>query len=1672
MVYRPYNLTQGQDYYGPALRPSKQQSTLWTNRSPQPFYEGQNSSGLAALGLGAAFASGFIPTRGGGRMWDHYTNLFRGIEEYSPGQVLRTFQISPLTSQFTSQARRGFGYTGSELAQNKPLREYLTRLIGERTAGGALTFEKLGREGAFLRNGRFYFGKGDVALKYASSLFSAEGASQTFGKGYAWSATNRGVGFSDLHIAQQGVAGFNRQIIGANTFFGHVGRQLAGGGTYLVTRFNRLLEAPFEMEPFKTVFGKAQNLLKNVTGRQIQFAVKEGPGLKMLGRLSAKYGLGLGAITLGYQTLDYLTRQSSFFDDTAFDEGLTHGLATVGVKANLAASRVAQYTGLHAYREAQESIAPGSTSLQSLVAFPMIGFLTGSTSVYLARIAKQMKYQRGGLTSAQAGIKAAADLKQFGKWSGSIEQLIAKKSGLYSRQDWIGKAIRKIATEDGEDIAYKFVGKIGPAKLAGLIGAGLGAAAVLPFLPGALIPGTRPDELEKIYSGQQEVAIRKGRWWEFGRSPFEGSRIMYFRPHWYARMSQRSREKSLYSEDTSPVERWWKTEFTYDFEKEHYYDRPYPITALPFEDVPLIGPLLANTIGRLIKPPKLMHTEEWMGDQGLAAMPPRFGGRIATEIGEQSAPAPISPYDVRGTIGEQAYRFTEMVGLPGFAATSIKEAITGTPDLYDQFSQLESARRAFGMERAYWDLEIGGGLGTTEALRRLYPHRRRQIPLYNPIRNLMPEWLPGAGEKSPDFLHGDPYCISSDTLVEVLRHGFIKVDELRESDWIKSHKGRWLPVKKIVKREMNPHEQLFEIKVTSLAAFPIKASEEHPFWTPEGWVEAKDLKVGDYVGYPLGNSMSPVRIKKWTCDLEPYLEESLPVVGEWIYMLGSLEYAECVDFIEKNPGPYPNRKEILEKHGWSAKTFENAQRGVRKNTLKRFPAKFNMSSKEWGIVAGYYLSEGSITGDQLCFAFHQKETEYHQELIDAFETLWGVKGHVYPASNGNGCNVVFHNKILANFIPKILGATFDKKRILSSEESIPDLLRCLFNGDGSFYFDQGKPRLSLKLKNLKLLWQVREILLNHYNCVAYINEDHLVIRGQAAKDLAMTLGTKYKECPDSSRTVRHTYIKDGYVWMRIFSKREVPQEPVYGIEVDHDDSFCVVGVATHNTKVQEGELRLPGEGYAARFSELKGVRPEDYPLIHQYKILADVAPYSDKFKQTLQAVRAARKADSWGEYEENIYQTTQEQLKQRKVRKEFEEYQYLSPMGRIMDQQRYYGGEESSSLIAQINKMKASEEPEVPGIFNRLFGGYWELLAHNAETAIDQLTPISPGAKLVHTRTALEDYERTQVYGSENAFWQHPWRDFLRPFIQLSGKAFGFTDIPSHIKERRELEEYFDILEYAKNARLSNLARMSGDAEAVKEFEKKKDETLFGVNPYTFNYSSVFRALPRRERDYFNSFAEAETTEERAKILEMVPENEKALYIARWQMQLMDDVKKAKKSGILSDDQLEEANQIIEDTYSQAKSEGFPTSKELFAEYVETRLEGETYPDWYRRTKLLPQIPLPGPDWVGWHPSVDLEDIKLKVVQNLGEDMHDYDLWASQAQTLINKPYINDDAIHAIMEPEPLSDNEMERRVEQLLTPHGIMANVFTRNNLSGNNQLDIDMEQDINIQGALSRII
>ena len=498
--------------------------------------------------------------------------------------------------------------------------------------------------------------------------------------------------------------------------------------TELSARYFRLLDDPIELireytgrvsETWDNILEKAHQ--NKVYGQLImnRFGVGGPEGLeganftKLWGRhIKRILPTGLG-LTASY----YLT--SAF---TNMITGRTVGQigASAVAHTQLTYNKFSDITGLTAISEWQREKAPGSTNLTALMAFPFSAYLTGgiagsiwdraSTNDWAWRTARTRSHELPGFLSKLTGGRRVTRSSQWG-------------------------VTAAFAT----------------------------AALMLPFLPGALGASQRTDELRAEMAGVKEVPIRKGRFWEMGRTPYQGGKTAYYRPHYYARSEIDAREIGVYGKYAGrPIARMFKSiADPYYLEKMHYRERPYPVTGPDDAGWGPLGPIWAATLGRLFKPERLMHTEEMGGGAGS------YGGsgallvadetEVSAELGGLGPGKARSPYDLDYQSGELAYRLEEAIGLPGFIFGGIKKALTGSSDFFDEADVLASATDIDSMRRGYWDLQLGGAGTASEAYRRFNPSKRFQVDYVNPLQNMMPSWMPG-GDHYIDFRSGDPYA--------------------------------------------------------------------------------------------------------------------------------------------------------------------------------------------------------------------------------------------------------------------------------------------------------------------------------------------------------------------------------------------------------------------------------------------------------------------------------------------------------------------------------------------------------------------------------------------------------------------------------------------------------------------------------------------------------------------------------------------------------------------------------------------------------------------------------------------------------------------------------------------------------------------------------------------------
>ena len=99
-----------------------------------------------------------------------------------------------------------------------------------------------------------------------------------------------------------------------------------------------------------------------------------------------------------------------------------------------------------------------------------------------------------------------------------------------------------------------------------------------------------------------------------------------------------------------------------------------------------------------------------------------------------------------------------------------------------------------------------------------------------------------------------------------------------------------------------------------------------------------------------------------------------------------------------------------------------------------------------------------------------------------------------------------------------------------------------------------------------------------------------------------------------------------------------------------------------------------------------------------------------------------------------------------------------------------------------------------------------------------------------------------------------------------------------------------------------------------------------------------------------------------------------------------------------------------------------------------------------------------GPDFVGFDPRVDLEDVKLKVVNMVGQDMHDFNLWQSRDKQLARKPYL--EGVEAeVTGQTQYSEAEMKARLSEVLGLENIQ--VISMPSGDGRDYVEVDLKDD-----------
>lgn len=322
--------------------------------------------------------------------------------------------------------------------------------------------------------------------------------------------------------------------------------------------------------------------------------------------------------------------------------------------------------------------------------------------------------------------------------------------------------------------------RVGAAR-GGLIGTGIGmllGGGPLGIFGDWNIAKGREEVIAEL-SGEKEVEVRKGRFWEMSAGSFLGNKTTYFRPHMYALQKMQYERGSNYI-GNDPLQELTSYVDPGVYARKHYLSRPYPVVGDVGSNLPIIGSLVGAISGE-----EYMHQDmmQEMADSPLLSgrtsglpspsmqqpvapirpgMPAPFTGESGAFYGgniiggpSRSLMTPDGPGSFTTVMDETAGNMLDVAGLRGFMVGSVISGITGSETGFGGGVRLESANDIASMSKMYWEKELGGIVGLSEGIRRILPNPSSGgVEGWNELANVQANFLPGAGSFT-DFLVGD-----------------------------------------------------------------------------------------------------------------------------------------------------------------------------------------------------------------------------------------------------------------------------------------------------------------------------------------------------------------------------------------------------------------------------------------------------------------------------------------------------------------------------------------------------------------------------------------------------------------------------------------------------------------------------------------------------------------------------------------------------------------------------------------------------------------------------------------------------------------------------------------------------------------------------------------------------
>ncbi len=222
---------------------------------------------------------------------------------------------------------------------------------------------------------------------------------------------------------------------------------------------------------------------------------------------------------------------------------------------------------------------------------------------------------------------------------------------------------------------------------------------------------------------------------------------------------------------------------------------------------------------------------------------------------------------------------------------------------------------------------------------------------------------------------------------------------------------------------------------------------------------------------------------------------------------------------------------------------------------------------------GYYLAEGHGKDRTTWFFFHERETDYIEDVRAIVKRHFSVEGRDYQ-SGDHGRNIRFDSMLLTRVL-RTLGSYCSEKRIPREFMAAPapvraELMKGLWRGDG--YWDRKQNYFILGTTSPHLAYQTQEMLaglgivssVTTQTHVGKLRSYQVLVTSGSSKAMANLMGVEFTG--RHRRPASHFLSDDKFVYIPI---RRIEREPVetlqvFNLEVEQDETYVAAGVVVHN----------------------------------------------------------------------------------------------------------------------------------------------------------------------------------------------------------------------------------------------------------------------------------------------------------------------------------------------------------------------------------------------------------------------------------------------------------------------------------------------------------------------------